>query len=104
LALPLERYLRDHAPDRPPVTVEIRTGDQPIHLETVDGAVRVQLGPADAPNAILDGPPPLIADVLIYGLDLATARERGLGFEGDPDAVRRVARTPADVPASALRS
>jgi DNA-binding HxlR family transcriptional regulator len=99
--LPLQRYLRDHAPDRPPVTIELRTGDQPIHIETVDGAVRVRPGSACDPDAILSGPPPLIADVLIYGVALAAARQRGLDFEGDPKAVRRVARPAAEVPALA---
>jgi len=102
--LPLERYLTDHAPELPSVTLEIRTGDQPIHIQTIDGAVRAQPGPADDPDAVLSGPPPLIADVLVYGLDLTTARAKGLDFQGDPQAVRRVARSRADVPASALRS
>lgn len=99
--LPLERYLRDHAPDRPPVTIELRTGDQPVHVETVDGAVRVRPGSAPDPDAILSGPPPLIREVLMRGLDLAAARERGLDFEGDPEAVRRVARPAAEVPSPA---
>lgn len=96
--LPLERYLRDQAPDRPPVTIELRAGDEPIHIETVDGGVRVRPGGAADPDAILSGTPPLIADILIYGGDLAAARKRGLEFQGDPEAVRRLARPAAEVP------
>jgi hypothetical protein len=38
------------------------------------------------------------------GVDVATAQERGLHFEGDVEAVRRIAESDGDVPASALRS
>ena len=90
--LPLEWRLRDQAPDLPPVTIEIRTGDEPIQIDTLDGGVRVRPGSALDPDAILSGPPPVIAQVLMWGLDLSTAQKRGLDFEGDPEAVRRVAR------------
>jgi DNA-binding HxlR family transcriptional regulator len=93
LAVPLEYRLRDHAPERPPVTIEVRTGDQPVVIETNDGAVRVRPGSAAHPDAVLTGPPPLIIDVLMRQLDLATARERGLDFEGDPEALRRITRS-----------
>lgn len=96
--LPLERYLRDQAPELPPVTIELRTGDQPVHVETAEGRVRVRPGSAQEADAILSGPAPVIMRVLIYGGDLAEARERGLDFEGDPEAVRRVARPAAEVP------
>jgi hypothetical protein len=93
LTVPLEYKLRDRAPERPPVTVEVRTGDQPVVIETLDGAVRVRPGTAAHPDAVLSGPPPLIMDVLIRDLDLSTARERGLDFEGDPEALRRVTKS-----------
>jgi hypothetical protein len=96
LALPLERQLRDHAPEHPPVTIEVRTGDQPMLIETVDGAVRVRPGSAAKPDAILSGPRALIMDVLTRQLDLATARTRGLDFKGDPEAIHRVAKSDED--------
>lgn len=101
LAVPLEYRLRDHAPERPAVTIEVRTGDQPVVIETVDGAVRVRPGTAAQPDAVLTGPPPLIMDVLMRDLDLATARERGLDFEGDPEALRRVTKSNEDAEALA---
>jgi DNA-binding HxlR family transcriptional regulator len=97
LALPLELKLVDTAPDQPPVTIEVRTADQPVLVETADGRVRVRPGTATAPDAALSGPPPLVASLLIGRIDLDTARARGLEFEGDPDALRRV--QPAAVPA-----
>jgi DNA-binding HxlR family transcriptional regulator len=100
LVVPLEYRLRDHAPERPPVTIEVRTGDQPVVIEAVDGAVRVRPGTAAHPDAVLSGPPPLVMDVLMRGADLATARKRGLDFEGDVEAVRRVAGSRAESNAS----
>jgi DNA-binding HxlR family transcriptional regulator len=92
LKLPLELQLRDHSPERPPVTIEVRAGEQPLLIETVDGQVRVRPGTAPRPDATLSGTPAVIMDVLTRQLDLATATARGLDFEGDPQAVRRIAR------------
>src|SRR5262249_17484944 len=93
--------LRPAAPPRakPPVTIEVRTADQPVLVETADGRVRVRPGTATAPDAVVSGQPPLVASLLIGRIDLETARARGLEFEGDPDALRRV--QPAALPASA---
>src|SRR5207245_11347228 len=90
LALPLEANLRDHAPDAPPVTIEVRTGDQPILIRTVDGKVAVGPGTASGPDATLSGTPSLIVGLLAGAIDLAAARAGGLQFEGDEDALRRV--------------
>jgi hypothetical protein len=91
LALPLERRLQDHRPDAPPVTIEIRTGEQPLLIQTDHGQVRVRPGTVPAPDATLSGAPPLILGLLGGDLDLAAACAQGLEFDGDPDAVRRVA-------------
>jgi DNA-binding HxlR family transcriptional regulator len=101
LVVPLEYRLSDHTPARPPVTVEVRTGDQPMVIETVEGAVRVRPGTAENPDAILSGPPPVIMDVLMRNLDLATARRRGVDFEGDPEALRRLTGSGEDAVAEA---
>jgi DNA-binding HxlR family transcriptional regulator len=101
LVVPLEYRLSDHTPARPPVTVEVRTGDQPMVIETVEGAVRVRPGTAENPDAILSGPPPVVMDVLMRNLDFATARTRGMHFEGDPEAVRRLTGSGEDADAEA---
>ena len=28
----VDLYLADHTPDRPPITIELRAGEQPMHL------------------------------------------------------------------------
>jgi hypothetical protein len=90
LSLPLKVHLTDQAPDRPPITIEVRTGDESMIIETVDGAVRTRPGSAEDPDAVLTGTPQLIVGVLTGKLDLAEARARGLQYDGDPETLRRV--------------
>jgi DNA-binding HxlR family transcriptional regulator len=90
LASPVAVHLADTAPDRPPVTIEVQTGDQPMVIETVDGVVRARTGRAANPDAIISGPPRVLIDLIIGRLDLAGAKARGLRYEGDPEALRRL--------------
>jgi DNA-binding HxlR family transcriptional regulator len=90
LALPFELHLRDHTPERPPVTIEVRTGDEPLVIETVAGTARARAGTAEHPDAALAGPPQLVVAVLTGKVDLADARARGLRYDGDPETLRRV--------------
>ena len=99
LALPLELQLTDREPDRPPVTIEVRTGDQPVVVEAVDGTVRVRPGTAPDPDATVSGAPPPVLSLLLGELDLATARAQGVAVEGDPDALRRLTRRADAAPA-----
>ena len=82
--------LSDQAPDEPPVSIELRTGEEAVTIETIDGAVRTRPGPAETPDAILTGPPQLIAGVLTGSLTLAEAQAAGLEYDGDFAAVCRV--------------
>jgi DNA-binding HxlR family transcriptional regulator len=90
LALPVELFLTDHAPDRPPVTIELRTGEEPMIIETFDGAVRARAGSVDEPDLVLSGTPQLVVGLLSGRLALADARAGGLEYEGDANALRRV--------------
>jgi DNA-binding HxlR family transcriptional regulator len=87
---PAEQFLVDHAPKDPPVTIEVRTGDQPLILETVDGRVRAHPGTADKPDAVIAGEPELVMGVLSGELELVEAKRRGVRYEGDPKTLRRV--------------
>jgi DNA-binding HxlR family transcriptional regulator len=91
LALPLRLYLRDRQPSRRPVTIEVRTGEQPMLVETVDGEIRARPGTAEKPDAMLSGPPHLVMGVLMGRLTVPAARARGLSFRGNPDVLRRLA-------------
>jgi DNA-binding HxlR family transcriptional regulator len=90
LSLPAELYLTDRAPERPPVTIEVRTGESPMLIETVDGAVRTRPGPAEHPDAVLSGAPHLIVGLIAGKLALEDAVARGLKCDGDPEALSRV--------------
>jgi DNA-binding HxlR family transcriptional regulator len=94
LVVPLEFQLRDHAPEGPPVTIEVRTGEQPMLVEAAGGEVRVRPGSSPAPDATVSGDPAVVLGFLVGGLDFDTARRRGLEFEGDVSAVRRVQPDP----------
>jgi DNA-binding HxlR family transcriptional regulator len=90
LCLPLQLHFAEHTPVRPPVTIEVRTADQPITVETVDGNVRVRPGPASRPDATITAPPVLVLDLLTGEIDLEGAAARGLEFQGDAEAFRRL--------------
>ncbi len=90
LGAPAELYLTDHAPKRPPITIELRTGDAPMVIETSDGVVRARPGEAEHPDAVVTGTPHLLAGLLTGMVELDDAVARGLRCEGDAEAVRRV--------------
>jgi len=90
LALPLRLCVRDKAPSAGLLRLEVRSGGQPIAVETVgDGSVTARLGPVDDPDAMLDGPPRVVLGLLTGQFDLATAERKGLKYEGDRRIVRR---------------
>jgi DNA-binding HxlR family transcriptional regulator len=84
LAAALELMLTDRQPDAPPVTVELQTGDEPITIETHDGAIHTRLGPAENPQVTLAGPARLIMGLLLGLLELADATASGVTYQGDP--------------------
>jgi hypothetical protein len=90
LKYPLENLFADVEPDQPPMTLELRTGDAPVVVETVEGAIRVHPGTADHPDAVISGDPELVIGVLRGTVDLRVAKRQGLRVEGDTDALARV--------------
>jgi DNA-binding HxlR family transcriptional regulator len=90
LVFPFDAYLKDRSPDEPPVAIEVRTGDEPLVIETVDGSVRTRRGTVDKPDATLEGRPGLILGLLAGRMDLAEARRRGLGFKGSQKVLGRL--------------
>ncbi|MDA0160830.1 helix-turn-helix transcriptional regulator [Solirubrobacter ginsenosidimutans] len=82
--------LTDRTPDAPPVTVELRTGDQPIVIETRDGTIHTRLGPAESADATLTGPPKPILGLLLGLLGPADAKAGGVDFGGDTTIIERI--------------
>ncbi|MBV8162079.1 MAG: transcriptional regulator [Acidimicrobiia bacterium] len=90
LKYPLEELFADADPEREAVTVEVRTGEEPVVVRTDDGAIRVDAGTAEHPDAVVTGEPEVVIGLLRGRLDLRAAQRQGLRVEGDADAVARV--------------
>jgi DNA-binding HxlR family transcriptional regulator len=93
LAGTVEQMLADQDPGGPPVTVELRTGDQPIVIEARDGAIHTRLGPAENADATLTGPPRPILGLLLGLLEPADAKAGGVDFQGDATVLDRIRST-----------
>jgi hypothetical protein len=76
LALPATLFLTDRAPDRPPIAIELRTGEEPVVIETIDGAVRTRSGSAEHPDLVVSGTPQVVLGLLSGMLSLSEARAR----------------------------
>jgi DNA-binding HxlR family transcriptional regulator len=90
LALPARHWLKDHAPERPPVRIELRVGGEAVAIETLDGGVRTRGGSVEHPDAVISGKPPVVAALLAGKVNLVEACEAGVTYVGDPEALRRV--------------
>jgi DNA-binding HxlR family transcriptional regulator len=90
LAWPAEMFLEDREPSAAPVTIELRTGEQPMLVEAAAGEIHTRTGTSEHADAVLAGSPHAILGVLSGRVELARAREQGLDFEGDERALARV--------------
>jgi DNA-binding HxlR family transcriptional regulator len=100
LAWAIELMLTDRQPDAAPVTVELRTGDEPIVLETRGGNVDARLGPVgDAgADATIAGEPRPVMGLLLGILGLDEAKAVGVSYAGDPAILNRIGAGAADRP------
>jgi DNA-binding HxlR family transcriptional regulator len=86
----IDLMLTDRTPERPPVTIQLRTGDEPIVIETAGGGVRARLGHAADPDLTLSGEPRPVLGTLLGMIPLAGARAQGLTYDGDPEVLERL--------------
>lgn len=93
LVFPLDAYLVDRSPKDPPIAIALRTGDEPMVIETLKGKVTTRRGARDHADSVLTGRPGVILGLLSGRLDLAEARQRGLQFSGSHKALQRVVGT-----------
>jgi len=89
LALP-GRLLADNAPNRAPVTLEVRLADDPVTIHIGHGKVRFTAGASENPDAVLSGPPGAVVGLLMGKFNLSRARARGAHYQGNPGILRRV--------------
>jgi DNA-binding HxlR family transcriptional regulator len=90
LAWAIELMISDREPDAAPITIELRTGDQPIVVEAREGAVHARAGVAEEPEATLTGEAQPILGVLLGLIDLGQAEAVGVECTGDMSAVARL--------------
>jgi hypothetical protein len=77
------------------MTIEVRTCDAPVTIESRHGQVWVEPGRARWPDLVLTGPPDGIVGVLTGTLDRTSASDRGVSIQGDADRLAQL-RSPAD--------
>jgi DNA-binding HxlR family transcriptional regulator len=90
LAYPMTLYFGDHPGDGSRVSIEARIGEERMTVETDGGKLRTRPGPAEDPDLVLAGTPQLIVGTLTGKLRLQDAQARGLSYEGEPSALRRL--------------
>jgi len=90
LGSPVTLYMTDTAPDRPPITIQVNTGDEPMLIETIGGAVRARPGHDEHADAVLSGPPRPVIALITGRIGLAEAKAAGVGYTGNLDALRRI--------------
>ena len=97
LAFPVSLFVNDRTPDDPPVTIELRTGEDAITVETREGRVYTRPGAAAKPDLILTGPPELLVGVVTGEITLTAARARGLQTRGNARILSRLRPEPSAV-------
>lgn len=90
LALPAEMHLKDHAPEKPPVALELRSGGESLAIEAAKGKVRARPGPAEAPALVLSGRHDVLFGVLMGTVTIRAAEEAGMSLQGDSGVLARV--------------
>jgi DNA-binding HxlR family transcriptional regulator len=94
LTFPLGNFFRDKEPGSPPVTIELRTGDEPMLMEVTEGAVEAHAGRAEHADLVLAGPPRTVLGVLVGAIPIEEAGAEGLTYEGDPEVLGRLEHLP----------
>jgi DNA-binding HxlR family transcriptional regulator len=90
IAYALELMLTDRRPDASLVTIELDIGDEPIMLETRDGAIHTRLGRTDNADAVISGEARQIMGLFLGLTELADAEAAGLSYRGDPAILDRI--------------
>jgi DNA-binding HxlR family transcriptional regulator len=95
LALPVAVIWEGVDERRPRMTIEVRTGDTPVTIESRNGQVWVESGPARSPDLVLTGPPDGIIGVLTGALDETSVSDRSVSIQGDAGRLAQL-RSPSE--------
>jgi DNA-binding HxlR family transcriptional regulator len=85
---------------RPDLAIEVRSGERPMTVRSADGRVRVEPGPAAAPDLVLTGPPDAVLGLFTHRLTIEEAKARGLAVTGDARPLRRLRPNATAAPAA----
>jgi DNA-binding HxlR family transcriptional regulator len=97
LALPVAVVFDGVDPDRPRATIEVRSGNAPVTIESRNGRVWMECRPAVAPDLVVSGPPEAIVEILMGAFDESSAAERGVSVQGDLAQLDRLRTPPSTV-------
>lgn len=89
---PVSLFLKDHAPDGPPVTIQLSPEGQPAVIEASADEIRTRPGTVQSPDLELTGSPHLILGVLSGRLSVKDAKRAGLTVTGTVAVLDRLRR------------
>jgi hypothetical protein len=92
---PVSLFLKDRAPDGPPVSIQLSPEDQPAVIEASHDGIRTRPGTVQSPDLELVGPPHLIMGVLSGKLSIKDAKRAGMRFVGTVAVLDRLRRETA---------
>lgn len=90
LVLPAEIYLRDSQPGTQRVSIELRTGDEPLTIEAMGGEVRAKPGADIQPDLVLTGKPGIVFGLLMDKVGLSEAKRTGMTYSGNLGVLKRI--------------
>jgi DNA-binding HxlR family transcriptional regulator len=90
LRLPVQMFLADHEPDRPPASIQVRAGDETVVIDVDAGRVSLRLGADPTADATVTGSPAQILALFSGSLALRDAARKGLQIAGFRKAVQRI--------------
>jgi DNA-binding HxlR family transcriptional regulator len=90
LTLPVNLFLQDRDPESDPVTIELRTGEQPVFLRVGGGDVEVLYRHDGEVTVTVSGEPPRVLELLSGKASIAQARRHGVRVKGPAEALTRV--------------
>ena len=93
---PVSMFLKDRAPDGPPISIQLSPEDYPAVIEASHDGIRTRPGRVESPDLELVGPPHLILGILSGRLSVKEAKAAGLTLTGRVAELNSLRRDHAD--------
>lgn len=97
LVLPLRQHFTDAKRDGRKAVVELRVAGDAVPGDAVvvtleRGTLHADLGPASAPDLVVEGPPDVLLSLLAGRVSVAQARRQHAKFTGEVEQLQRIVR------------